>query len=341
MKFGRITYNEDEHVNIGDWCQTFAVDNIYKKLNIKPSDIINIERNKLSSYKGEKVVLILQGYFDPINKNEFVKLSDDIIPLYFGFRRTTKKNIEQYVSSQNIIGCRDEGTYNLFKKLGYKAFISGCLTITLDKRDADKEYDDIYLVDIPNSVKKYIPLSLKKKKIHYVTHEIHNITNSEEYARNIYDDYKNNAALVVTSRLHCAIPCIAMGIPTILVREYYDDRYAWCDKIIRLYDSGNFSEIDWNPQVLNIEEIKDCVLNAAKKSLEEINSAYSGDLIKMYNKIHQYYLNRERAVYKTPFLTQSYLFLYKYTPHIADFIRENMLRRFTVLGDKNDFVQKN
>ncbi len=35
----------------------------------------------------------------------------------------------------------------------------------------------------------------------------------QAYAREVLDAYRRRAAFVVTSRIHCAMPCAAMGVP--------------------------------------------------------------------------------------------------------------------------------
>jgi hypothetical protein len=38
-----------------------------------------------------------------------------------------------------------------------------------------------------------------------------------QFARETIETYGRKAALVVTKRIHCAMPCVAMGIPTVFI----------------------------------------------------------------------------------------------------------------------------
>lgn len=67
MKFGRLIYqytgktflnedamynNEDAMYNIGDNIQTYAIDNIYRRMRILSEDIIDINFTEMSNYSG-------------------------------------------------------------------------------------------------------------------------------------------------------------------------------------------------------------------------------------------------------------------------------------------------
>ena len=106
------------YTNVGDWFQTFAVDNLYRIAGVSQNDIIEINRCELKTYRGEKVVVILQGWFNKIGHNDVFPLSPDIIPIYIGLHRTQKLNIKSE-DFQNgcFVGCRDYATYKMFKKI--------------------------------------------------------------------------------------------------------------------------------------------------------------------------------------------------------------------------------
>ena len=62
--------------------------------------------------------------------------------------------------------------------------------------------------------------------------------------------------MVVTSKLHVASPCLAMGIPVILAKNHFGDRFGFIDRLIPTYTSEHYSEIDWQPQPVDFEEDK-------------------------------------------------------------------------------------
>lgn len=68
MKYARLVYGKNnkqmsvvQYANLGDYFQTFAIDNIYKELQIKEEDIVTINRSELYKYEGEELTLPMQG----------------------------------------------------------------------------------------------------------------------------------------------------------------------------------------------------------------------------------------------------------------------------------------
>ena len=76
-----------QYANLGDYFQTFAIDNIYKELQIKEEDIVTINRSELYKYEGEELTLPMQGWFGYIKGIEIFPLpekdgmlSEDALP---------------------------------------------------------------------------------------------------------------------------------------------------------------------------------------------------------------------------------------------------------------------
>ena len=77
---------------------------------------------------------------------------------------------------------------------------------------------------------------------------------------------------MVTSRLHCALPCIAMGIPVIFFGNPLDYRVSIIGELgIKIYEipknnsgadaykkalDGLFSRVDWTPERLDFQATK-------------------------------------------------------------------------------------
>src|SRR5690606_32355799 len=139
---------------------------------------------------------------------------------------------------------------------GIKAYFTGCLTLTLDSyRVEDSERDDkIYIVDplysyprpekifynTKQTVKNILngkAFQLGKKNKHlknFISKEV--LTNAEfinqEPPSNTYSDKQKfqmaeellnkyaRAKLVITSRIHCALPCLALGTPVIFINGF-------------------------------------------------------------------------------------------------------------------------
>lgn len=57
----------------------------------------------------------------------------------------------------------------------------------------------------------------------------------------------SKARLVVTSRLHCALPCVALGTPVIFVpKDKNDIRFKGYNEFLNIYSPEDLQKIDWN-----------------------------------------------------------------------------------------------
>ena len=256
MRYGLLKYEENKKFfNVGDNVQSLAA----KQYLPQVDEFLN--REKLADYKGEKIKLIMNGWFTH-NIHNWVP-SDDIEPLFVSFHinntaapaMLSEKGIA-YLKKHEPIGCRDQFSADTLKAKGIDAYFSGCLTLTLDtyKVDDSQRGEDIYIVDplysYPSFEKvtydykrflrsiqngKIFKIGDKKKHIsnfidadllktaHYVNQEppANKYTTDEKFAmaEELLHKYAK-AKLVITSRIHCALPCLAMGTPVIFVNGF-------------------------------------------------------------------------------------------------------------------------
>lgn len=156
------------------------------------------------------------------------------------------------------IGCRDRFTSDLLRSHGIDAHFSGCLTLTLDSyRVPDSERgDDIFIVDplysypsvarLTESARLFVHRTMKGEafglhrrgqhlraliepellataKVRTQVLPAGRETDAQKFARAeaLLHDYAR-ARLVVTSRIHCALPCLAMGTPVIFLNAFDD-----------------------------------------------------------------------------------------------------------------------
>ena len=72
-------------VNIGDYAQLLAIDNLYSYMGVKEEDIVRIEYYDLLDYDGEYVVLPINFIFNnPYYGERELLLSSRIIPVFLG-----------------------------------------------------------------------------------------------------------------------------------------------------------------------------------------------------------------------------------------------------------------
>ena len=234
MKKAIISYST---TNIGDEIQSLAVKQLIDNVDYY------IDREKLHQFKNnEPVKLIINGWYMG-NPNNWPP-SEDIIPLFISFHISHNANTNKiFFSKENIsyfkkfepIGCRDKQTKELLESHGVKAYFSGCATLTY-KNKFKKRNNKILCADplfniYPYSYGKNIYKSLIPTTLHndieYIRHKRIDInqSNTERFndAEELIKKY-STAKLVITSRIHVALPCLALGTPVIFLDTGYSSR---------------------------------------------------------------------------------------------------------------------
>ena len=307
MKYGYMNYrkhflpNKNERpMNIGDPIQSFAVLELYEKIGIIKEDIVPLDRYDLADYDGEDIVALINGpetyeYFAYASR--FLPISNRIYPVFVGLhlhRELSEIELKSLRDNQPI-GCRDEDTVDYLKSKGVDAFLSGCLTMLFPKRDEKKEYNKVFIVDCSENTLEHVPVGIKENA-EYLSQVIRmksdsndcrlTLEEAEEYnkiARKQLNRYRDEAKLVITSRLHVACPCAAMGVPVVLVRDTYDERYQFIDRFLPLYYPEDLECLDWNSIKGEIpKEIKEKLTSTCKTMLDLAISRK--DLMDIYSK---------------------------------------------------------
>ena len=214
MKFATLGYTDTQ--NIGDSIQSVAV------LQHIEQDYIIVDRDNLKEYDGDPCVVVMNGWFS--HKPQNWPPSKKIHPIFFGFHMTPQAskfyvNHIDYFKKHEPIGCRDAGTADTLQKWGVDAYVSGCATMTFPERAVAPQHGKNIVVDIDRRLfcredRKNIINVSQESYVDYVDDHTRN-----NIALQLLNYYKNNAALIVTSRIHCAMPCFAMGIPVIYCGE--------------------------------------------------------------------------------------------------------------------------
>jgi hypothetical protein len=114
----------------------------------------------------------------------------------------------------------------MLQSKGVEAFYSKCLTITFERRLKSPENGKVFLVDIDRQI--LIPRPIRSGAI-WVSHSVSpdiSVETKFRLAQKLLDRYRDEAKLVITTRLHCALPCISMGIPVIFFGDPTDYRFS-------------------------------------------------------------------------------------------------------------------
>lgn len=259
-KFGLISYDELEYANIGDYVQSIAA----KQYLPKVDSLIN--RDKMNLYNEDSVKMIMNGWY--MGNAQNWPPSDLINPLFVSIHinSTVKEALTSpesiaYFKKHEPIGCRDIYTTNLLKGKGIEAYFSGCLTLTLSKTYKREQIsDEILIIDplfhcltikemIANPkkmakriitgrigeynlrskiLKEFFTKELLEQAVH-IPQMTSTIGIEDSFSKaNQFLLRLSRAKLVITSRIHTALPCLAMGTPVIFLNGGFSNEMNNC-----------------------------------------------------------------------------------------------------------------
>lgn len=332
-KFARIVYGTNSEsssgfCNLGDWFQTFAIDALYERMGIPREDIVNVSRYELQSYDGELVVLPMQGWFGhKVKGAEIFPMSPKIKPVFVGFHCLSKNVLDiPALKKYEPIGCRDEATWKLLTKCGIRAYISGCMTVTFPRRAEAEAGEEVLLIDADSEVIAAMPDQLREKAVKLTQEYSVDITKADPVAANEEKAQQQlarirAARLVVTSRLHSTGPSLGMGVPVVLAKPYFDERYSWIDLYTPLYMRKHYAAIDWTRGGADISEARELIVANAVASLLE-----RPDAEELHQKVHEMYLARTRGEIRVPVYRKAFVFFHEHFPRTMDLIRNILVK---------------
>lgn len=310
MKYANINWENNvisgsdmAQVNFGDICQFMAIDHLYDYMGISQNEIVRISLDEVKTYQGECLILPFNWNVMDIAYMEgnILSISNDIIPVYLAVHIGSPRCKEEYFNEYNIsylkrfepIGCRDEITCLYLREIGLDAYTNGCMTSTFDKRI--NSGTKVLLIDVPVDLIDCIPSDLLKNAKAFSQQMYIHTSEADDAFKNVkkrYEYYKENASLVITSRLHAAAPCMAMGIPVIFAKEKIDTRFSWLEKLLPLYGKDEWDIINWRPEPVEYEDLKELMLKNAANRLMETYSKYS-----IMREINDFFAERNKKEY--------------------------------------------
>ena len=267
--------------NIGDYIQSLAVEQFLPRISKR------FERDDLRNIKntGKTYVLVANGWFSHTPEQCF-PFAPCIMPLFFGFHLTNWNHTCKYVQNKHVsdflrkyspIGCRDRFTENKLKELEIETFFSNCMTLSFPNRDYTPPKTKFLMVDIPNL---NIPDYISRKSV-FITHVFSEIYPEREKfasAKALLDYYRKKVSAVVTTRLHCALPCLAMGIPVIFIGNKNEPRFNSLTEVrVKIYHPAELSDhSNWDELFYSdfdfIESVKSKMIGCFKEQLLRIQS---------------------------------------------------------------------
>lgn len=109
------------------------------------------------------------------------------------------------------------------------SYFSGCLTLTLPPFEGvNTKKANVVLTDVAEEIENYVKAILTDKNIIKKTHVIsgEEIGAKWEVREKRVEEYLKlyqSAELVITTRLHCALPAMALGTKVVLISKYDED----------------------------------------------------------------------------------------------------------------------
>ena len=264
--------------NIGDEIQSIAARRFLPKIDYY------VNRDHLNDFKPkEKSVKVIMNSWYMAPPYNWPPKSKKIDPLLISMyvERFNEHNLtdqaflsdesKKYIAKHGPFGARDTGTMEFMNKHGIESYFSGCMTLTLlpDKKVKRKNY--VLVVDVPKRVLNKIKKSTKRPIITLNTERYTGLTYDEkmkiaEYWLTVYQ----SAHCVVTTRLHCMLPCLALGTPVYAIRKTDMRRFGGLIDLTNNYSERefikkkiNFDRPSRNPR--KYEKIRDELVKKCKE----------------------------------------------------------------------------
>lgn len=300
VRFANLSYHTE---NLGDDVQSIAC------LPFVGQNPEPLDRDTLAlQERDEKYILIMNGWWADQPTSAFPPAAC-IIPVFIGFHIAAqhtehflKPHCLEYFKKHQPIGCRDAYTTAILQQHGIDAFFSGCLSTSFEKIEGP-DNGKIYLVDAER-IDYLIPDEIRQNATR-LTHRFAGNDDARNNAvKDLLDAYRNKPSLVITTRLHAALPCSAMGIPVVLFFHPDDPRAStatqiglriykpylvrphWIKNILvrsrttnlwTYYEQARlafhykfFEKINWNPEPLDFEEHKKKIIRQTKDKIQYI-----------------------------------------------------------------------
>jgi len=294
MKYGLLIYNNS--YNFGDEIQSIAAKQFLPQIHY----LIDRDSGEITSLnnednKDQEIKVIYNGWFD----GQYCKFppSERIKPLFVSFHLNEidhskdksfdflKKN-DKFISlleykdfwkRHEPILCRDINTANKFENIKIKSEFSACLTLTLENTIKERG-DEILIVDThclyPELYKELIPKDIKGKAIHLYQSVKKKLDHDEKMKlAQKHLDKLQSAKLVITSRLHTLLPCIAYKTPVVFIHGDKDDiRFSGLKQFFTIYGKGDVVDFaDISKFIVQNDDLDKYVLNIKKRIYEFLN----------------------------------------------------------------------
>jgi hypothetical protein len=242
MQFGLLSYRTD---NLGDDMQSIAVRRFLPRVD---RYVDRESLAELGAEDGGPLKLVMNGWF--CHRPDRWPPAPCVEPLLISFHVTNNPEpdtnmrarevfarsprVLRYLHEHGPVGARDHSTLAWLRSLGIASWFSGCLTLTLDPPADRRREDFVVLNDVPDEVAAKIGAATKRplrRSTHFDAATV-DVQARFDRAAALIELYAR-AFCVVTTRLHGALPCLAMGTPVLLVDAHWDQsRFAGLSELV-------------------------------------------------------------------------------------------------------------
>ncbi len=258
-----LTYRYPQYdagvANLGDFIQSLAARQFYPKVDCL------MDRDSMAQVS-DPCKAIINGWYQLDDEYHYsTSIQPKVLSIHICNPKDFNKQVKtlERWAEFGPIGCRDEKTAEFLRAHGFDAYFSGCLTTTLGRTFGGKQgvniergvkvvladlnpdfvcKEDISGLNIFQKVRHSIINRVANRKLSSIINELISADaevqttqhlaplglSDEEYfkqARGLLEIYEQ-ADLVLTSRIHCALPCLGMGTPVVLfVNDEWDLRF--------------------------------------------------------------------------------------------------------------------
>lgn len=280
MQYGVLAVKQSPR-NLGDDVQGLAA------MRFLPSTDLWLDRDDPREAEGGPEVFAFHNGWFTWRPDRFPP-PKNVKPFWIAFHCATPHLLSaamlEHLKAHEPIGARDLHTLALLRNAGVSAYWSGCLTATLPRYDGPRS-DETLMMDVQRKMVRYVPRAIRRrarKHTNDVKHPVDPAARMELTQQLV--ERLSKARLVVTSRLHVAIPCAAVGTPCVMVHAKVnsDIRFGGIrGNLFRGYDRFTMAEADWDPKPLDIEPMRKFLRTVAQAAVKHQGNPFPHESIEL------------------------------------------------------------
>ena len=251
--------------NIGDVFQAIAIKDHLTEVDY----VFDREALNQQSDKGS-VLLFANGWY----MHNYVNFppSSNITPIYTSVHFSNAEILNSSTNRDHFrkyapIGARDLKTLIMLRAANIPSYYSSCFTIGIKRRSVKPEQARMLVVDgvdhpLASSdvreIEERLAMSAQR-----VTHDPTHIDASfEEYSQASFEHAESllrqycAAKCIITTKIHCALPCLAMGVPVILIHPNpKEERLKPVRDYLPIIQSDRIDKLDLNLAIRSSQDL--------------------------------------------------------------------------------------